>query len=173
MRIGGSLEVDGGSLISHGTMHVYNDVTCTGGTLVLMEPTIFSMTGSDVREVSFDATKLYLPIVPSPGGGYPEKANELIRLSCGDRLAGSADLYVYLLAPIGRRMLSFWDTNVGTNYINANAALSDAEMRLANEGAWEQGYYFKRVEDDTKTQAATNRYDMWQIAKSRYAIRAT
>ena len=61
LRIGNWLEVDGGTLVSHGTAHVYNDVECTGGTLVLMGQTIFSMTGSNNREVSFDGTELYLP----------------------------------------------------------------------------------------------------------------
>ena len=35
LRIGNSLTVDGGILISHGTAHIYNDLEATGGTLFL------------------------------------------------------------------------------------------------------------------------------------------
>lgn len=48
--------------------------------------------------------------------------------------------------------------------IGANAALSDLEATLANAGAKEDGYFFKRVDDTGKTDAVGEDYDMWQIA---------
>lgn len=164
LRIGNSLEIDGGTLVSHGTMHVYNDVACTGGTLALMQPTIFSMTGSGDREVSFDETYLYLPIVPTVNEGYPEAADEQIRLACGDALTGTVNVHLFDDASTWSTDAVVADAHVGTNYISANAALSDLEATLANAGAKEDGYFFKRVDDAGKTDAVGEDYDMWQIA---------
>lgn len=163
LRIGNWLEVDGGTLVSHGTAHVYNDVECTGGTLVLMGQTIFSMTGSNNREVSFDGTELYLPVVPSVSEGYPEAAGEPIRLACGDALSGTVNVHLFEDAAAWSTDTVIADGHVGTNYIDASAERSDLEATLANAGAEEDGYFFRRVSDADKTAAAGEDYDMWQI----------
>ncbi|WP_144744297.1 hypothetical protein [Enorma burkinafasonensis] len=163
LRIGNWLEVDGGTLVSHGTAHVYNDVECTGGTLVLMGQTIFSMTGSNNREVSFDGTELYLPIVPSAGEGYPEATGEPIRLACGDALSGTVNVHLFEDPAAWSTDAVIADGHVGTNYIDASTERSDLKATLPNANAEEDGYFFRRVADADKTDAAGEDYDMWQI----------
>ena len=163
LRIGNWLEVDGGTLVSHGTAHVYNDVECTGGTLVLMGQTIFSMTDSNNREVSFDGTELHLPIVPSAGEGYPEATGEPIRLACGDALSGTVNVHLFEDPAAWSTDAVIADGHVGTNYIDASTERSDLKATLANANAEEDGYFFRRVADADKTDAAGEDYDMWQI----------
>ncbi len=158
LRIGGSIDIDGGTLISRGTTHVYNNLRADGGTLVFVKPAIISMTDSDKGRVfSVDETKIYLPVIGKGDTFYPAE-NNLIRLAIGEKATGTADVYLfegddYLTSA------TITDGHIGQNYINAQREQSDAIFTLIAE----DGYYFKRV-DDSKT-AGTTAYDMWQIDK--------
>lgn len=157
LRVGGSVEVDGGTLVSHGTTHVYNDLEADGGSLVFMEPAIIGMSDTDKGRVfSVDETKIYLPVIGTNEFFYPAEDN-LIRLAIGEKATGTADVYLFMgddyLTPA-----TITDGHIGQNYINGQREISDATFTLMADG-----YYFKRVEDSKTAGAAT--YDMWQIAK--------
>ena len=159
LRVGGSMTVNGGTLISHGTAHIYNDLEATGGTLVFMKPSIISMTGSSDRVFSVDGTDIYLPVIENTGF-YPAAGQ--IPLAVGEKATGTADVYLFS-GDDYKTQADITDTNVGQNYINAQSEKSDAAFTLANDSAQSGGYYFKRV-DDKKT-FETLSYDMWQVAK--------
>lgn len=156
LRIGNYIEIDGGTLISCGSTHVYNDLEAVGGTLVFMQPAIVGMTGNDYRVFSVDRTDIYLPIITS-NSFYPA-GNNLIRLAIGEKATGTADVYLFE-GDDYTNIPKLTDWHVGQNYINAQREISDAVFTLMTDDI----YYFKRV-DDTKTFAGTA-YDMWQIAK--------
>lgn len=158
LRIGGSIEVDGGTLISHGTTHVYNDLKASGGTLVFVSPAIIGMSKVDEgREFSVDGTKIYLPVIPVGEKFYPTE-NHIIRLAVGEKATGTADVYLFE-GDSYENLATITDAHVGQNYINGQRDSSDAVFILKNS----DNYYFKRV-GDSKT-VETTAYDMWQVAK--------
>ena len=162
LRIGNYIDVDGGTLLSHGTVHVYNDLEATGGNLVFYQPAIVGMSTVDTdRSFAVKDTNIYLPVIEAGTEGYPEEENSFIRLAVGEKATGNANVYLFE-GDDYTKQAKIVDGNVGQNYINGQHAVSDAVFTLANDGAKEDGYYFKRVED--KKNSPTS-YDMWQIAK--------
>ena len=160
LRVGNSMTVDGGTLISHGTAHIYNSLWADGGKLVFMRPSIIGMTSdSTSREFSVKGTEVYLPVIEGETF-YPQEG--LIPLAVGVKATGAADVYLFE-GDDYTRIAQIDAENLGQNYINAQKEVSDAVFTLANDSAKQGGYYFKRVED-AKTYEATA-YDMWQIAK--------
>ena len=154
------MTVDGGTLISHGTAHIYNSLRADGGKLVFMRPSIIGMTSdSTSREFSVKGTEVYLPVIEGETF-YPQEG--LIPLAVGVKATGAADVYLFE-GDDYTRIAQIDAENLGQNYINAQKEVSDAVFTLANDSAKQGGYYFKRVED-AKTYEATA-YDMWQIAK--------
>ena len=161
LRVGGSFYLDGGTLISRGTSHIYNNVSAEGGTMVLMDPAIFSMTSTS-REAALDETDLYLPVIEGDDENYPQ---EQIRLSCGSDITGNANVYLYAEDSDWQTDAEITDANLWQNYINGRKEMSSLYARLANPGAREDGYYFAREADEEKTDSADEDYDMWQIQK--------